>query len=284
MIQIKQSIILVPLLTLVLGAFAACDKEPQPVDPVDPVNPPVVSAVTPLDYISEENLILKGDPAKTFFTYSEALTAAPQGTHLGSRYEWAGIIPLVTDLEDPTVIFVVANEHLAVEEAIQIGDTKATYSSDYKNMGNGISYALRLAPAKAAAEEGFPPAQDKKLLAAYRYQVSEGKDGGFLTVTVRLLGESFDGTIEEIAQESFWAQNKQNDVERQFPFAGQLNGDILDDEGIGGWYWTSTPDGDKSAYYVWIGGGAAGIFDDGKLVVEDYRQMGHSVRPFKDHL
>lgn len=115
-------------------------------------------------------------------------------------------------------------------------------------MGNGISYALRLAPAKAAAEEGFPPAQDKKLLTAYRYQVSEGKEGGLLTVTVRPLGESFYGTIAEIAKESFWAQNKPDDVERQFPFAG-----------------------------------AAGIFDDGKLV-DNYRQMGHSVRPFADHL
>ena len=272
MIQIKPSIILVILLAL--GACVACDEEPQPAKPI------VVKAVTPLDYISEGNLLLEGDSVKTFFTYSEALTSVPQGTHVGSRYEWAGIIPPITSLEEPTLIFQVANKHLAVEEAIQIGDTKATYSSDYKNMGNGISYALRLAPAKAAAEEGFPPAQDKKLLAAYRYQVSEGKDGGLLTVTVRPLGESFDGTIEEVAKESFWAQDKQNDVERQFPFAGQLNGDILDDEGIGGWYWTSTPDGDKSAYYVWIGGGAAGIFDDGKLVVEDYRQMGHSVRPF----
>ena len=280
MIQIKQSIILVPLLALVLGAFVACEKEPQPVTPVDP---PVVKAATPLDYVSEENLILAGDPAKSFFTYSEALTAVPQGTHLGSRYEWAGIIPLVTDLEDPTLIFVVANEHLAVEEAIQIGNTKATYSSDYKNMGNGISYALRLAPAKAAAEEGFPPAQDKKFLAAYRYQVSEGKDGGFLTVTVRPLGESFDGTIEEIAQESFWAQNKQDDVERQFPFAGAVDDGELVYVGTDGFYWTSTPDGDTSAYYVWIGEGAAGIFDDGKLV-KDYRQMGHSVRPFADHL
>ena len=283
MIQIKQSIILVPLLALVLGAFAACDKEPQPVEPVDPVNPPIVSAVTPLDYISEENLILKGDPAKTFFTYSEALTAVPQGTHLGSRYEWAGIIPLTTDLEEPTLIFGVASEHLAVEEAIQIGETRATYSSDYKNMGNGISYALRLAPAKAAAEEGFPPAQDKKLLAAYRYQVSEGKDGGLLTVTVRPLGESFDGTIEEVAKESFWAQDKQNDVERQFPFAGQVDEGNQVYVGTDGFYWTSTPDGDTSAYYVWIGEGAAGIFDDGKLV-DNYRQMGLSVRPFADHL
>lgn len=280
MIQIKQSIILVPLLALVLGAFVACEKEPQPVTPVDP---PVVKAATPLDYVSEENLILAGDPAKSFFTYSEALTAVPQGTHVGSRYEWAGIIPLVTNLEEPTLIFQQASEHLAVEEAIQIGDTKATYSSDYKNMGNGISYALRLAPAKAAAEEGFPPAQDKKLLTAYRYQVSEGKDGGLLTVTVRHLGESFDGTIEEIAQESFWAQNKQDDVERQFPFAGAVDDGELVYVGTDGFYWTSTPDGDTSAYYVWIGEGAAGIFDDGKLV-ENYRQMGHSVRPFADHL
>ena len=280
MIQIKQSIILVPLLTLVLGAFAACDKEPQPVDPVDP---PFFKVATPLDYISEENLVLEGDPAKSFFTYSEALTAVPQGTHLGSRYEWAGIIPLVTDLEEPTLIFQQASEHLAVEEAIQIGDIKATYSSDYKNMGNGISYALRLAPAKAAAEEGFPPAQDKKLLAAYRYQVSEGKDGGLLTVTVRPLGESFDGTIAEIAKESFWAQDKQDDVERQFPFAGQIDEGNPVYVGTDGFYWTSTPDGDTSAYYVWIGEGAAGIFDDGKLV-DNYLQMGHSVRPFADHL
>ena len=280
MIQIKQSIILVSLLALVLGAFTACEKEPQPVTPVDP---PVVKVATPLDYVSEENLILAGDPAKSFFTYSEALTAVPQGTHVGSRYEWAGIIPLVTNLEEPTLIFQQASEHLAVEEAIQIGDTKATYSSDYKNMGNGISYALRLAPAKAAAEEGFPPAQDKKLLAAYRYQVSEGKDGGLLTVTVRPLGESFDGTIEEVAKESFWAQDKQNDVERQFPFAGQVDEGNQVYVGTDGFYWTSTPDGDTSAYYVWIGEGAAGIFDDGKLV-KDYRQMGHSVRPFADHL
>ena len=280
MIQIKQSIILVPLLALVLGAFTACDKEPQPVTPVDP---PVIKAATPLDYVSEKNLTLAGDPAKSFFTYSEALTAVPQGTHVGSRYEWAGIIPLVTNLEEPTLIFQQASEHLAVEEAIQIGDIKATYSSDYKNMGNGISYALRLAPAKAAAEEGFPPAQDKKLLTAYRYQVSEGKDGGLLTVTVRHLGESFDGTIEEIAQESFWTQNKQDDVERQFPFAGAVDDGELVYVGTDGFYWTSTPDGDTSAYYVWIGEGAAGIFDDGKLV-KDYRQMGHSVRPFKDHI
>lgn len=278
MIQIKPSIILVILLAL--GACVACDEEPQPVDPVDP---PFFNVATPLNYISEENLTLAGDPAKSFFTYSEALTAVPQGTHLGSRYEWAGIIPLVTNLEEPTLIFQQASEHLAVEEAIQIGDIKATYSSDYKNMGNGISYALRLAPAKAAAEEGFPPAQDKKLLAAYRYQVSEGKEGGLLTVTVRPLGESFDGTIEKIAKESFWAQNKQDDVERHFPFAGAVDDDELVYVGTDGFYWTSTPDGDTSAYYVWIGMGAAGIFDDGKLV-DNYRQMGHSVRPFADHL
>ena len=278
MIQIKQSIILVILLAL--GACVACDDEPQPVDPVDP---PFFNVATPLNYISEENLTLAGDPAKSFFTYSEALTAVPQGTHLGSRYEWAGIIPLVTNLEEPTLIFQQASEHLAVEEAIQIGDIKATYSSDYKNMGNGISYALRLAPAKAAAEEGFPPAQDKKLLTAYRYQISEGKEGGLLTVIVRPLGESFDGTIEEIAKESFWAQNKQDDVERHFPFAGAVDDDELVYVGTDGFYWTSTPDGDTSAYYVWIGEGAAGIFDDGKLV-DNYRQMGHSVRPFADHL
>lgn len=275
MIQIKQSIILVSLLAL--GACVACDDEPQPAKPI------VVQSVTPLDYIAEENLLLEGDPAKSFFTYSEALTAVPQGTHVGSRYEWAGIIPLVTNLEEPTLIFQDASEHLAVEEAIQIGETKATYSSDYKNMGNGISYALRLAPAKAAAEEGFPPAQDKKLLAAYRYQVSEGKEGGLLTVTVRHLGESFDGTIEEVAKESFWTQNKQDDVERHFPFAGAVDDDELVYVGTDGFYWTSTPDGDTSAYYVWIGEGAAGIFDDGKLV-DNYRQMGHSVRPFADHL
>ncbi|EFR33887.1 hypothetical protein HMPREF9294_0713 [Porphyromonas asaccharolytica PR426713P-I] len=275
MIQIKPSIILVILLAL--GACVACDEEPQLAKPI------VVKAVTPLDYISEGNLLLEGDSVKTFFTYSEALTSVPQGTHVGSRYEWAGIIPPITSLEEPTLIFQVANKHLAVEEAIQIGDTKATYSSDYKNMGNGISYALRLAPAKAAAEEGFPPAQDKKLLAAYRYQVSEGKDGGLLTVTVRPLGESFDGTIEEVAKESFWAQDKQNDVERQFPFAGQVDEGNQVYVGTDGFYWTSTPDGDTSAYYVWIGEGAAGIFDDGKLV-DNYRQMGLSVRPFADHL
>ncbi len=275
MIQIKPSIILVILLAL--GACVACDDEPQPAKPI------VVQSVTPLDYIAEENLLLEGDPAKSFFTYSEALTAVPQGTHVGSRYEWAGIIPHVTNLEEPTLIFQDASEHLAVEEAIQIGETKATYSSDYKNMGNGISYALRLAPAKAAAEEGFPPAQDKKLLAAYRYQVSEGKEGGLLTVTVRPLGESFDGTIEKIAKESFWAQNKQYDVERHFPFAGAVDDGDLVYVGTDGFYWTSTPDGDTSAYYVWIGMGAAGIFDDGKLV-DNYRQMGHSVRPFADHL
>ncbi len=278
MIQIKQSIILVILLAL--GACVACDDEPQPVDPVDP---PFFNVATPLNYISEENLTLAGDPAKSFFTYSEALTAVPQGTHLGSRYEWAGIIPLVTNLEEPTLIFQQASEHLAVEEAIQIGDIKATYSSDYKNMGNGISYALRLAPAKAAAEEGFPPAQDKKLLTAYRYQISEGKEGGFLVVTIRHLGECFDGTIEEIAQESFWAQNKQAAAERRFPFAGAVDDGDLVYVGTDGFYWTSTPDGDTSAYYVWIGEGAAGIFDDGKLV-DNYRQMGHSVRPFADHL
>lgn len=278
MIQIKPSIILVILLAL--GACVACDEEPQPVDPVDP---PFFNVATPLNYISEENLTLAGDPAKSFFTYSEALTAVPQGTHLGSRYEWAGIIPLVTNLEEPTLIFQQASEHLAVEEAIQIGDIKATYSSDYKNMGNGISYALRLAPAKAAAEEGFPPAQDKKLLTAYRYQVSEGKEGGLLTVTIRHLGESFDGTIEEVAKESFWAQDKEEDVERQFPFAGQVDEGNQVYVGTDGFYWTSTPDGDTSAYYVWIGMGAAGIFDDGKLV-DNYRQMGLSVRPFADHL
>lgn len=278
MIQIKPSIILVILLAL--GACVACDEEPQPVDPVDP---PFFNVATPLNYISEENLTLAGDPAKSFFTYSEALTAVPQGTHLGSRYEWAGIIPLVTNLEEPTLIFQQASEHLAVEEAIQIGDIKATYSSDYKNMGNGISYALRLAPAKAAAEEGFPPAQDKKLLTAYRYQISEGKEGGFLVVTIRHLGECFDGTIEEIAQESFWAQNKQAAAERRFPFAGAVDDGDLVYVGTDGFYWTSTPDGDTSAYYVWIGMGAAGIFDDGKLV-DNYRQMGHSVRPFADHL
>lgn len=79
MIQIKPSIILVILLAL--GACVACDEEPQPAKPI------VVQSVTPLDYIAEENLLLEGDPVKTYFTYSEALTAVPQGTHVGSRYE-----------------------------------------------------------------------------------------------------------------------------------------------------------------------------------------------------
>lgn len=270
--------IIVLSIFLSIALFVSCDKTPH--EQPKPLEPPVVKPMMAVAYLSERNFVLEGTPSKQLFTYSEALSSVPEGLHLGSRYEWAGIIPPIISLEEPTLLFAAQSEHLGVEEAIQVGNQRATYRSDYKNMGTGLSYALRFAPASSAAEEGFPPAQDKRLLAAYRYQVSSSDtDGGRLTITVRPLGEAFGGTIEEIARESFWTEDSQADIVRTLPFTGEeVDGELLY-AGSDGFYWTSTPDGETSAYYVWIGMGAAGIFDDGKQV-GNYRAMGHAVRPF----
>lgn len=138
--------------------------------------------------------------------------------------------------------------------------------SDYGNSADGkIGYALKFKATAPDPSRDWALPTDGSLLVAYRYEYvgtfgQVGNPADFegtavdptchLKVTARYLGKGWKGSIYDISKEEFWAQDKSQDVVRQFPFAGVYwNKRFKKHEGVHGLYPCYTDIRDTSKYF-----------------------------------
>ena len=186
-----------------------------------------------IEYFAEYNLFndeignSNDNDKSSYYNFDEAQQVSPEGWHLPTQEEWAGIFPY-------------SNWRLhGIEEGIEpitINGVTKNYFAEYKTVGN-VTYAIRF---KRDPEMEL----DNKLLSAYRYETINKDDKLKIrqTVTVLYLGPAFHGTIDNIANESYWQTYKNDAIVREFPFAGALcqvcSGPAS--YGFDGKYWSSS--------------------------------------------
>lgn len=143
-------------------------------------------------------------------------------------------------------------------EAVKVGETLQTYSSDFYSTGNGICYALRFKKGTqhTSDEPTVPLAATSSMACAYRYK-RIGAMTTYLNTTDLLeiqcvyVGNQspLPDLKTKIAQESWWsAQPSGTVVTRTFPAAGYIteakpsavSGNYLRERGIYGYFWSST--------------------------------------------
>jgi len=175
-----------------------------------------------IEYFAEYNIFdnktgnsHKSDQSSPY-NFNDAKYVCPNGWHLPTQEEWAGIFSYNANLQK------------GEEEPVSINGIKKRYYSEYKTNSDfpNIQYGIRF---KRDPKMGF----DNRFLSAYRYEYIEDAAGNKqMSVTVRYLGEAFKGgSMDDISNEDYWNKNKSDDIVRIFPFEKQV-----------GWYWTSTSD------------------------------------------
>ena len=238
----------------------------------------------PIEYFAEYNLY-KDEMGKSHqndksshYCYEEALQVCPKGWHLPSQSEWAGIFSYDRKLGKKEA------------EPVTINGVTKNYFSEYMKSSDNpqIRYGIRF--------KRDPDMElDNRLLSAYRYEFfGVAPLNSALKVTVRYLGETFKGTISNIANEEYWAQNNKGDIVRIFPLAGyHINMSMsIGDVGGMGMYWTSSTSIETCCGYcprmVWIWEKIEPKItvrcDDGSFSATDKeRQSVYSVRCIKDN-
>lgn len=230
---------------------------------------------------------------KNLFTDSFFTTGAGKGYHLPSNQELTGVFSYVL-----RGVYENATSISNVNEAIEFGGNKNTYSSDYYSKGDHICYALRFKKGTNAPNDGsslsdFPKAPDDKMACAYRYR----RFGSFLRnnnldsqleIQCVYVGDQFPlpDLQTVIAEDAWW--NAQISVPgrvvtRTFPAAGCVLAAIpssasgsLADRGYYGNYWSLADYGFFEAWYaVFQGDNVINHFNYNK-------RFGFSVRPFLD--
>ncbi|MDO5016935.1 MAG: PL29 family lyase N-terminal domain-containing protein [Porphyromonas sp.] len=228
---------------------------------------PIERPLLAIDYVAEYNVNAEGtgfttshandmsgyfnwDDAMSLFAFDKGFTIDGQAYHLPSQDEWCGIVP--TYDAGKNVRFDVAKETLGVEEHISVGGAPViSYEADYKSLGNNISYGLRYKN------------QTNDQLSAWRYALIDNPDGGgqLMSITVRYLGPTqTTATVNQIADESWWDSNKEEDIVRYFPLPGiERDGGEITGRGEYAMYWLSTEgkSNPKTAYNMYIYSGGA---------------------------
>ena len=182
-----------------------------------------------IEYFAEYNIYEEeiGSTHKTsgisLYNFEEAKLACPKGWHLPTQEEWAGLFPYNDILRKGSA------------EPITVNGVTKNYYSKYIRKNN-ITYAIRFM-------RDPDMETDKKMLSAYRYETkgSIEQEDIRLKITVRYLGPAFNGTINDIADETYWNTNNQQDIIREFPsikgefvLSGKLNSSEY------GNYWSSS--------------------------------------------
>lgn len=194
----------------------------------DPEPKPEPNTVLPILFVAETNLT--GDPAgETTFTESSydygwyytvddaTKMKLPAGWHIPTKAEWESIVP-----DEPYCSFENSTKtYKDVKETVTVGGVSATYKADFTINSGKKSYALRY------------KSEDNAILSAWRYEYIKNSDGKHaLEVRVRLLGASNASiTIEQIGSEGWWLADKENDVIRIFPAAGESANGTQDGSG-----------------------------------------------------
>lgn len=234
-----------------------------------PIDRPFLS----IDYVPEYNVAQDGksfassnasdasgyfnwDDAMALFARDKYFTIDGHEYHLPSFEEWIGIIPEWN--AGKNISFSSPAEVFDFQEMISIaGAPVAEYKSDYKSLGDNISYGLRFKDAS------------NNYLSAWRYAlVKNSTEGLRLEITVRYLGpEQNTITIDNISNPEWWNSNKSEDIFRALPCSGiQRNGTSVTGLNEYGDYWLSKEANESTAWnmYIYSGGAFSGYSYSGK--------------------
>ena len=246
---------------------------------LDYTDPDVWNAelINPLQYVAETNInktsngFATNPRAINESVYFNAITAVAAFAnfavdtnkyHLPCLDEWASIVPR----SDQSVKFKSRWSKSFSEDVIVAGN-KVTCKQDIKALGNNVCYALRFKYTRYQSAW------------KYEYELTRDPSVSFvMRITARNVGEPL--TIEQVANEGFWQQNKSRDIVRLFPASGNnSNGNSTDasyyDYGNRGWFRSSTMFPSEGTWFMSFGPGYA---DSNS---KTYRSYGLSVRLFK---
>ncbi|MDN4754425.1 hypothetical protein QYZ87_07780 [Porphyromonadaceae bacterium W3.11] len=254
-------------------------KPSEPTDPEDHVK-------LPIEYIAEHNVAPDAKSFVTnnknnvsgFFTWDNAInkfssiSIEGKNYHLPSIAEWRGII------NDTKLAFKERTTYQDVEEEIQIGKNGElkVYRSDYSSPEDYVTYGLRF-----TGIDG-----DKSLLSAWRYQFvddpnSDESEDMIVIITVRLLGKSFTGTIEDITNATYWDKNNSQDITKYIPLSGWINVDNeVQMKGSNARFLSSTSTG-KYCWYAFFTSYSLGLMDTTNDWYYDLNDR-YTVRLFED--
>ncbi len=216
----------------------------------------------PIDYVTNFNLAEDGtsfisaeNPSQSgYFSYADAnakfahCTIAGEAYHLPSSAEWNGLLSAYYEYG---VNFIKEGLIQKEIETISFGDVKQSFTSDYYNCGNGVSYALRLCKSDESFVEEFPAAPNNKYRCAYRYErvgvmqtEQEPPLDAYIKISVCYLGEDFTGSISDISNEEWWKQHRGRVQECIIPILGLKVAGKLYNYASSGFYWAT----DKAHY------------------------------------
>ena len=240
----------------------------------------------PLTYVAEANINQTGDGFVTdlyaanvsgYFNYDTAMAKFKNITldginyHLPSLFEWMAIVPFSYEY----VLFSQTANSTNVEEDVIIEGKEVKCRQDFKGEGNGICYALRF--------------KGTKYQTAWKYEVvtKQGYTSPVMRITSRVVMDGI--TVDEIATDAFWQQNKAKDIVRIFPASGYSYGNSNTPNiggGRDGYFLSSTkyaaPNEPIERMVHSMGFNKNMTFSD--FGGDDEQTCGRSVRLFKDTL
>lgn len=214
---------------------------------------------TPLEYVSEHYLAPhnEGEPftlstdetnidkigyfyALGFQKEHKKFTIDGEGYHIpDNKLEIASIVPYSNKQSSGTTKFSVGEDSGPVDNAsepivmpcwaylVSGQSAAAVFAADYRtDKTKQVSYGLRL----KKTDDGF----NNMLVTAYRYHwvgdfTAKAKTPpippltSYVEITTRYLGPNWNGGVEGIANEAFWANNKEEDATRRFYAAGVID-------------------------------------------------------------
>lgn len=240
----------------------------------------------PLTYVAEANINQTGDGFVTdlyaanvsgYFNYDTAMAKFKNITidginyHLPSLFEWMAIVPFSYEY----VQFSQKADSTNVEEDVIIEGKEVKCRQDFKGEGNGVCYALRF--------------KGTKYQTAWKYEfVTEpGHTSPVMRITSRVVMDGI--TVDKIATDAFWQQNKAKDIVRIFPASGYSYGNSNTADihaGTNGYFLSSTkyaaPNEPNERMVHSMGFNKDMTFSD--FGGDDEQTCGRSVRLFKDTL
>lgn len=240
-----------------------------------------------LNYVAEWNVDTLGNFIKTHdnvenqrglipFMEARTLFATPLAIEradyiLPSVMQWLAIVPEdgVYSRSDKLA--------LSLSETCMVGGRVIESKNDYLNIkATHTTYAIR-----------FKGDKEQQSVWRYVYMDNSSGSGKMLMIEERHMAQGSDWTLETIASDAFWEQDREEVVTRYFSTPGYAVGNFYthspdyDDIrlcGEVGIYWTSTSAGEEQAW-------AMEVLDPQVRTRDFYGKIdGHSMRPFRQTL
>ena len=190
---------------------------------------------------------------------------------LPSAMQWLAIVPVdgVYSRSEKT--------ELNLPESCMVGGRVVETKNDYLNVkSTHTTYAIR-----------FKGDKEQQSVWRYVYKDNPAGSGKILMIQERYMPQESDWTLEGIANDAFWEQDKDQIVTRYFSTPGCATGNFYTHSpnyqdirlvGEVGIYWSSTPNGEEQSW-------AMEVLDPQVRTRDFYSNIdGQSVRPFRQTL